>query len=210
MGRKGGGVGGHGTASQKAIKICDHLFPLLCLIHLSGEWFCPYPPKATNLFSCLSPCIRINLWNSQTCSLFLFTPFSSSVAVSRWLSLLSWFVSFYLSSYSFPQSVIAPVSSRPHLFLTRHLFSPPPSPALPLSVRNVCTNSIQIISRKERATRLCQWQFNPWWARCMQCCACSRKLSDCIWIRADLVAAQLLREENYTERDTWLIFHNVL
>lgn len=63
--------GGGGTASQKAIKICDHLFPLPHLIHLSGEWFCPYPPKATNLFSCLSPCIRMNLWNSQTCSLSL-------------------------------------------------------------------------------------------------------------------------------------------
>lgn len=71
------GIGGRGegTASQKAIKICDHLFPLARLIHLSGEWFCPYPPKATNLFSCLSPCIRMNLWNSQTCSLFSFTPF---------------------------------------------------------------------------------------------------------------------------------------
>lgn len=64
---EGKGKGGC-TASQKAIKICDHLFPLLRLIHLSGEWFCPYPPKATNLFCCLSPCIRMNLWNSQTCS----------------------------------------------------------------------------------------------------------------------------------------------
>lgn len=147
---------------------------------------------------------------------FSFTPFSSSVAVSRRLNLLSWFVSFYLSSYSFPQSVIAPVSSCSHLslpFPTQHLFflsSPPPSLPSSLGVRNACTNSIQIISRKERATRLCQWQFNPWWARCMQCCACSRKLSDCIWICADLSAARLLREENYTERDTWLIFHNVL
>lgn len=70
---------------------------------------------------------------------FSFTPFSSSVAVSRRLNLLSWFVSFYLSSYSFPQSVIAPVSSCSHLslpFPTQHLFflSPPPPRSLPLSV----------------------------------------------------------------------------
>lgn len=58
---------------------------------------------------------------------FSFTPFSSSVAVSRRLNLLSWFVSFYLSSYSFPQSVIAPVSSCSHLSL------PYPAPVLPLS-----------------------------------------------------------------------------
>lgn len=59
-GPRGAGEGS-GAVSQEAIKICDHLFPLPHLIHLSGEWFCPYPPKATNLFSCLSPCIRMNL-----------------------------------------------------------------------------------------------------------------------------------------------------
>lgn len=197
---------GHSTASQKAIKICDHLFPLLCLIHLSGEWFCPYPPKATNLFSCLSPCIRINLWNSQTCSLSLL-PLSLLLSLSL------------VGSTSFPDlfPFISPLTHSHSLWLRQCLLVLTfPFPSLPstcsssLGVRNVCTNSIQIISRKERATRLCQWQFNPWWARCMQCCACSRKLSDCIWICADLSAARLLREENYTERDTWLIFHNVL
>lgn len=59
-GPRGAGEGS-GAASQEAIKMCDHLFPLPHLIHLSGEWFCPYPPKATNLFCCLSPCIRMNL-----------------------------------------------------------------------------------------------------------------------------------------------------
>lgn len=117
---------------------------------------------------------------------FSFTPFSSSVAVSRRLNHLSWFVSFYLSSYSFPQSVIAPVSSCSHLslpFPTQHLFflSPPPSLPSSLGVRNACTNSIQIISRKERATRLCQWQFNPWWARCMLC-----MFQEAVWLHLDL------------------------
>lgn len=68
QGRKDVEREGGAAASQKAIKICDHLFQLPHLIHLSGEWLCPYPPKATNLFSCLSLCIRMNLWNSQTCS----------------------------------------------------------------------------------------------------------------------------------------------
>lgn len=95
-----------GAASQKAIKIRDHLFPLPHLIHLSGEWFCPYPPKATNLFSCLSPCIRMNLWNSQTCSFSLLSLsllLSPSLASSTPFSLICFFLSLRLS-------VIAPLS----------------------------------------------------------------------------------------------------
>lgn len=68
-----------------------------------------------------------------------------------------------------------------------------------LRVRNVCVNPIQIISRRERATtRRCQWQFHPPRASGLECGACSRKLSDCIWICADLLAAQ--RKEKITCR----------
>lgn len=128
MGKEGKGEGGD-TASQKAIKICDHLFPLLRLIHLSGEWFCPYPPKATNLFSCLSPCIRMNLWNSQTCSLSLL-PLSLLLYLSLSRSApFFWFVSFYLSSYSFPLSLWLPLCLSVFTFpLPRHLFLPPSLP----------------------------------------------------------------------------------
>lgn len=153
-----------GAASQKAIKICDHLFPLPHLIHLSGEWFCPYPPKATNLFSCLSPCIRMNLWNSQTCSLSLL-PLSLLLSPSLAGStpfLICFFLSLCLCLWL------------PIVFLFSPFLSPSACSFLPLflspfhCVRNVYMNPIQIISRRERATtRLCQWQFNPRWARCM-------------------------------------------
>lgn len=68
--------------------------------------------------------------------------------------------------------------------------------------------------RQTATTGLCQWQFNPQWARCMYYCACSGKLSDCIWICADLVAAYLSQvsgAKNYTNGDSrfilqWLRF----
>lgn len=147
-----------GAASQKAIKICDHLFPLPHLIHLSGEWLCPYPPKATNLFSCLFPCIRMNLWNSQTCSLPLLL-----------LLLLP------------SQPLLIFVSSLPPRLRLSHClpiltFSASPSapaPVLPPPLRFAVSGTsawIQFKSyppRERATTRLCQWQFNPWWARCM-------------------------------------------
>lgn len=166
--------GRRGEPSQKAIKICNHLYPLLRLIHLSGEWFCPYPPKATNLFSCLSPCIKMNPWNSQTFFLSFFTPFLSSVLVSCWLNLLFWFLFISPLPVS-PPPPPPPCSLRLSQCLSVLTFSSPQHLlflSLFLSpfhcVRNVYTNPIQIISRKEGAkTRLCQWQFNPWWARWM-------------------------------------------
>lgn len=166
-----GKVGREGAASQKAIKICDHLFPLPRLIHLSGEWFCPYPPKATNLFCCLSPCIRMNLWNSQTCTLSLL-PLPLLLSLSHWLCPLFRIVSFYLSSYSLPLCLWLLLCLSVLTFPLLHRRFLPSFLPLFLSpfhrVRNVYMNPFQIISRKQGATRrLCQWQFNPWWARCM-------------------------------------------
>lgn len=163
-GKKGCGMqGGSAAASQKAIKICDHLFPLPHLIHLSGEWLCPYPPKATNLFSCLSPCIRMNLWNSQTCSLpplplpLLLLLLLPSQPLLRFVSSLPprLQLSHCLPILTFPSSPSAP------------------APVLPPPLRFAVSGTsawIQFKSyppRERATTRLCQWQFNPWWARCM-------------------------------------------
>lgn len=141
-------------ANQKAIKICDHLFPLLRLIHLSGEWFCPYPPKATNLFSCLYPCIKMNLWNTQMFSFFFFffNPFLSSVFVSGWLSfpvLVTFFPPFSPPFHSpgFCWALCLPVLTFSFLgarsrFLSLALF--------PFHrVKNVFANPIQIVSQQK-------------------------------------------------------------
>lgn len=161
--------GRRGEPSQKAIKICNHLFPLLRLIHLSGEWFCPYPPKATNLFSCLSPCIKMNPWNSQTFFLS-FLPLSclpslslvGSTCFPDFFLSLRFFFFFFSQLRLFPCLSVLTFSSPQHLLFLSLFLSPFHC------VRNVYTNPIQIISRKEGAkTRLCQWQFNPWWARWM-------------------------------------------
>lgn len=162
-GKKGCGMqGGSAAASQKAIKICNHLFPLPHLIHLSGEWLCPYPPKATNLFSCLSPCIRMNLWNSQTCSL---PPLPLPLLL---LLLPSKPLLIFVSSLHprLQLSHCLPILT----FSSSHSV---PAPVLPPPLRFAVSGTsawIQFKSyppRERATTRLCQWQFNPWWARCM-------------------------------------------
>lgn len=170
-------------ASQKAIKNCDHLFPLRCLIHLSGEWFCPYPPKATNLFSGLYPCFKMNLWNTQ---IFLF--FSSSLALSCLPSLspvgsaFLFLVSFFLLllfihwiSVGFFIFLFSPFLSSPPVLT----FSPPSFYYI-MSKMFLEVQSKIYPNKKVATTILCPCQFNPRRPKCMLCCACSGKLSVCI------------------------------
>lgn len=153
----------------------------------------------------------MNLWNSQTCSLFLL-PLSllQSLSLAQPPFLICFFLSLLLLSP--PLSLIAPTSFCPHL-------SSPPAPvpsslssSLHFTVSETST-WIQFKSYPEKREQQQDFVNGNLIHGEQGVCNAVHVPGSCL-IAFGFVQIWLLltcrERKNYTKRDSWLIFHNVL